>query len=89
MIEFQSTHPVWGATPSAGVVSFRFLFQSTHPVWGATALSVTFCCSSVNFNPRTPCGVRHDRKPKTLSELEFQSTHPVWGATRSAASASQ
>ena len=35
------------------------LFQSTHPVWGATASSKRGCRRSKNFNPRTPCGVRH------------------------------
>ena len=36
--EFQSTHPVWGATLSAWVrVVTSIRFQSTHPVWGATS----------------------------------------------------
>ena len=34
-------------------------FQSTHPVWGATERVIRFCRAGVNFNPRTPCGVRH------------------------------
>ena len=33
-------------------------FQSTHPVWGATDLSDSGGKSQINFNPRTPCGVR-------------------------------
>ena len=37
--QFQSTHPVWGATPSYDTpTALSRLFQSTHPVWGATAL---------------------------------------------------
>ena len=34
---FQSTRPVWGATPFASISLAAFLsFQSTRPVWGAT-----------------------------------------------------
>ena len=38
MLEFQFTHPVWGATATL-VVLLNFLgtFQFTHPVWGATS----------------------------------------------------
>ena len=39
--EFQSTHPVWGATPASDpTLPPVLLFQSTHPVWGATAREV-------------------------------------------------
>ena len=74
MIEFQSAHPVRGATARAS--SFRSprpdfnprtsqtptgsrRFQSTRPVWGATGCTRLRLCSST----------------------EFQSTRPVWGAT--------
>ena len=33
-------------------------FQSTHPVWGATTAAIARYSSLMNFNPRTPCGVR-------------------------------
>ena len=33
-------------------------FQSTHPVWGATSCLIPILSSLLNFNPRTPCGVR-------------------------------
>ena len=35
-MEFQSTHPVWGATTAAARRDGYSAFQSTHPVWGAT-----------------------------------------------------
>ena len=57
---FQSTHPVWGATPQPP--PFRYLcksFQSTHPVWGATGCRCASRAYPGDFNPRTPCGVRH------------------------------
>ena len=56
-------------------------FQSTHPVWGATLVSTPWRTLPLYFNPRTPCGVRHRKKPQLTHLLEFQSTHPVWGAT--------
>ena len=56
---FQSTHPVWGATLDGQELPGQFLFQSTHPVWGATVSANLRCWESLNFNPRTPCGVRH------------------------------
>ena len=34
--EFQSTHPVWGATKVYIGTMAELEFQSTHPVWGAT-----------------------------------------------------
>ena len=37
LVQFQSTHPVWGATGSSLDAILQAKFQSTHPVWGATA----------------------------------------------------
>ena len=57
--EFQSTHPVWGATRySAHSFMPIRAFQSTHPVWGATPSRRQRSAESRHFNPRTPCGVR-------------------------------
>ena len=62
---FQSTHPVWGATRRAeGKFPMADKFQSTHPVWGATVSSMYSWPTKSGFNPRTPCGVRHDRPQK-------------------------
>ena len=36
MVPFQSTLPVWGATPESSPTLAMFQFQSTLPVWGAT-----------------------------------------------------
>ena len=80
-LEFQSTHPVWGATGKTDRAELRrLIFQSTHPVWGATIKGTSMeprmmisihaprvgCDTrgsmakaiAMNFNPRTPCGVR-------------------------------
>ena len=57
--EFQSTHPVRGATiflPHHAPALDRF--QSTHPVRGATRVHDDGGTVGRYFNPRTPCGVR-------------------------------
>ena len=57
--QFQSTHPVWGATLVAAAAPLcTGVFQSTHPVWGATPAPPRLGLRFLNFNPRTPCGVR-------------------------------
>ena len=58
--QFQSTHPVWDATPSRPKLSAHHRFQSTHPVWDATAPSGGRRRPSVkrHFNPRIPYGMR-------------------------------
>ena len=81
--EFQSTPPVWGATPC---LPWRFHsyspFQSTPPVWGATPL--IFPSSSHVLVHSTPpvWGATRSTRAAPFA-LEFQSTPPVWGATRS------
>ena len=78
---FQSTHPLRGATLSPIRVWLSLpSFQSTHPLRGATATRIRYARSSaisihaplagcdepltqggawlIDFNPRTPCGVR-------------------------------
>ena len=80
--KFQSTHPVWGATFSSLACPLCVVFQSTHPVWGATAWATRIARATMNFNPRTPCGVRLTYDEFRALEREFQSTHPVWGATQ-------
>ena len=80
-VTFQSTLPVWGATPN-GVLYFwhNDIFQSTLPGWGATALSLRRLCVSTFHSPLPVWGA-----PTGNTELQsaeaFQSTLPVWGAT--------
>ena len=57
------------------------LFQSTHPVWGATSSAGRGHHRLLDFNPRTPCGVRPGVQAAEAISRVFQSTHPVWGAT--------
>ena len=64
-------------------VVYDFLFQSTRPVWGATDLTGNFRRQVPDFNPRSPCGERHDGHSvwQSCAYCRFQSTLPVWGAT--------
>ena len=82
IFRFQSTHPLRGATIIAGHTRYKAAFQSTHPLRGATCSSSRQSGRLLNFNPRTPCGVRHFRL-RGLAEPDaiFQSTHPLRGAT--------
>ena len=80
---FQSTHPVWGATPHHVGVPPRIDVISIHaPRVGCDPLMV----SAYGFGsfisihaPRVGCDVPKSQKSFYLDR--FQSTHPVWGAT--------
>ena len=78
---FQSTLPVWGATPRPGSWPVLPEFQSTLPVWGATfATDVNNGVTFISIHaPRVGSdrmtGAAPRRRPR------FQSTLPVWGAT--------
>ncbi len=56
---FQSTRPVWGATQLSYRRDRTGKFQSTRPVWGATLSHSVDLQIWGNFNPRAPCGARH------------------------------
>ena len=48
---------------------------------GATRRCKSTLIQRCDFNPRTPCGVRHEKKSTDAVIKEFQSTHPMRGAT--------
>ena len=80
--EFQSTHPLRGATTVGAQAVFTDGFQSTHPLRGATRPTrVMLPFVRRNFNPRTPCGVRRRLYNNPWAVFKFQSTHPLRGAT--------
>ena len=59
---FQSTHPLRGATANAFSHLCFGKFQSTHPLRGATRHPTAQGGRQADFNPRTPCGVRHEHE---------------------------
>ena len=56
--QFQSTHPIRGATCFVVARHCVLLFQSTHPIRGATLTLMFQYVEKHSFNPRTPYEVR-------------------------------
>ena len=80
--QFQSTHPVRGATLLQLVADGKIDISIHAPRAGCDWWWPCLSCPGLNFNPRTPCGVRlKGGVGKTVTAV-FQSTHPVRGATR-------
>ena len=78
---FQSTHPVWGATLAFHRFHLALLISIHAPRVGCDAPGWADYPTLLNFNPRTPCGVRPKHPHTHWKYSLFQSTHPVWGAT--------
>ena len=72
---FQSTHPSRGATSSLVLSSSCLPFQSTHPSRGATGF-FRYPIGRVNFNPRTPRGVRHPEDVRSGHRWNFNPRTP-------------
>ena len=56
-------------------------FQPTRPLRGATITNLFIKIHGLNFNPRAPCGARHDARDSEDNKDEFQPTRPLRGAT--------
>ena len=56
-------------------------FQSTLPLRGATRHRRAACRPCRYFNPRSPCGERHQQRRARVPQVVFQSTLPLRGAT--------
>ena len=83
--QFQSTHPVRGATMTQTGLPFDLVISIHAPRAGCDLLISDFAVFHMYFNPRTPCGVRRGYGRETVRHAIFQSTHPVRGATAEAA----
>ena len=80
---FQSTLPARGATRKKWYRDATRTFQSTLPARGATFRGGACASPSVDFNPRSPHGERHNEDLGTpCCKKLFQSTLPARGATR-------
>ena len=80
-LQFQSTHPVRGATGSARRRQVRSGISIHAPRAGCDNAWRYITRRQTDFNPRTPCGVRLRRCLQSTQTATFQSTHPVRGAT--------
>ena len=81
IVEFQSTHPVWGATVTPEAHRPPGSISIHAPRVGCDAAKPPWRSGADYFNPRTPCGVRQLSPLLNKHLRRFQSTHPVWGAT--------
>ena len=74
---------MWGATAYEFQARAEDALISIHaPRVGCDNFCIISTAFPDNFNPRTPCGVRHPDIICDFTNLPlFQSTHPVWGAT--------
>ena len=80
---FQSTHPLRGATAAHQHHRGVRCISIHAPLAGCdVSVILGLYLGRVDFNPRTPCGVRLFSDVLSASRLPFQSTHPLRGATR-------
>ena len=67
--QFQSTHPVWGATRYRGFL-FAIICISIHaPRMGCDKVGDAVKEFNIHFNPRTPYGVRRAEPPRAIRLL--------------------
>ena len=79
---FISIHAPLAGCDACREVSLRRLRISIHaPLAGCDAPTFNLAFSGLNFNPRTPCGVRPRTNVPDVGRQPFQSTHPLRGAT--------
>ena len=80
--EFQSTCPLRGTTQIPFSLIAIIVFQSTCPLRGTTLTAAMLQkYSKYDFNPRAPCGARHDFLHFIRQNRKFQSTCPLRGTT--------
>ena len=80
-IVFQSTRPMRGATQHCGALHVRRNISIHAPHAGRDGFFGLKAQGGLYFNPRAPCGARHDIVKELTSGFKFQSTRPMRGAT--------
>ena len=79
--EFQSTHPLRGATNCRIATYYKRRNFNPRTPCGVRPNYLAPFLHDFHFNPRTPCGVRRVRRRGNDNGIQFQSTHPLRGAT--------
>ncbi len=72
---------MWGATEKVHHSGKRNRISTHAPRVGCDEGLAAQFGGYVDFNSRTPCGVRRMTAPLSVKAAAFQLTHPVWGAT--------
>ena len=80
LAEFQSTHPMRGATRTETTFSTSTAFQSTHPMRGATRRAARDATRPTFQSTHPMRGATRKQVMRTRCN-PFQSTHPMRGAT--------
>ena len=80
-LQFQSTHPLRGATRLTKFKVVKRRISIHAPLAGCDYAKLISDITENNFNPRTPCGVRLMIFYQKTIDILFQSTHPLRGAT--------
>ena len=78
---FQSTRPVWGATPLFGLDDALHFVSIHAPRVGRDNASLLIWACISCFNPRAPCGARRSTKMASISPTCFNPRAPC-GARR-------
>ena len=82
--EFQSTHPVWGATSTAAYLNPIVKLISIHaPRVGCDQSGTATSHWQHDFNPRTPCGGCDLQRKKTLPTTQISIHAPRVGCDQS------
>ena len=79
--EFQSTHPLRGATRMPNLSNLAKRYFNPRTPCGVRRRGQGLHRGHGHFNPRTPCGVRREIVESAPCCGLFQSTHPLRGAT--------
>ena len=75
-ITFQSTLPVWGATAVSGSFGQLLIISIHAPRVGSDAGGVQIGRRNCHFNPRSPCGERHEAGFSAYDSTDFNPRSP-------------
>ena len=78
---FQSTHPVWGATPPWRYSDKGCNDFNPRTPCGVRPVKIAVSVGAFGFQSTHPVWGATDTLRDALPRHRFQSTHPVWGAT--------
>ena len=81
MIEFQSAHPVRGATITPSMFTLVSAYFNPRAPCGARQTRIEFASDNIKFQSTRPVWGATWTAFLAMLTPKFQSTRPVWGAT--------